>query len=116
MIAYGVISLKSDGLQDWNEKVKEEIWNEHPHTFIHLDNYLQFAPAAAVYGLNMLGIKGKNNLRDRSMILGLSTIIMTSATCTVKKFAGEWRPDGSNQLSFPSGHTANAFMAAGRLP
>lgn len=112
MIAYGVVSLKTDGLQDWNEKVKEEIWTEHPHTLFHLDNYLQYAPVAAVYGLNMMGIKGKNNLRDRTMILGISAVIMTSATFTVKKFAGEWRPDGSDRLSFPSGHTANAFMAA----
>jgi len=112
MIAYGVVSLKTDGLQDWNEKVKEEIWTEHPHTLFHLDNYLQYAPVAAVYGLNMMGIKGKNNLRDRTMILGLSAIIMTTTTFTVKKFAGEWRPDGSDRLSFPSGHTANAFMAA----
>src|SRR4051812_47024416 len=60
MIAYGVTTLKSDGLQDINESIKEEIWTESPHKEIHIDNYLQFAPAAAVYALNIAGIKGKN--------------------------------------------------------
>jgi membrane-associated phospholipid phosphatase len=30
----------------------------------------------------------------------------------VKSFTAENRPDGSNRLSFPSGHTACAFMSA----
>jgi len=37
---------------------------------------------------------------------------MSSVVFSVKKVSGEWRPDGSDQLSFPSGHTANAFAAA----
>ncbi len=112
MIAYGAVSLSSDGLQDWNEGVKEEIWTEHPHKQLHIDNYLQWSPAVAVYGLNLLGIKGKNNFRDRTIIYGMSTLIMGSTVFGLKKLTGEWRPDGSNRFSFPSGHTATAFAAA----
>ncbi len=112
LVVYGVLAIKTDALQDWNEEAKEEIWTENPHKPIHLDNYLQFAPAASVYALNLAGIHGKHNFLDRSMIYGLSTLIMSSSVFYVKKISGEWRPDGSDQLSFPSGHTANAFAGA----
>ena len=111
-VVYGAISLKSDGLQDWNEGIKEEIWTEKPHKQFHIDNYLQFAPAVAVYGLNLVGIKGKHNLVDRTMIYGISTVIMGTTVYGLKKLSGEWRPDASDRSSFPSGHTATAFAAA----
>jgi membrane-associated phospholipid phosphatase len=111
-VAYGVISLRSDRLQSVNEKIKEEIYTERSPKKVKIDNYLIFAPAAAVYGLNAVGIKGKNNFRDRTMIYGLSQMIMSATVFSVKKFSAEIRPDGSDQLSFPSGHTASSFAAA----
>lgn len=112
LITYGFICLRSDPIQDLNEDLKDEIWTENPHQKWHIDNYLQFAPAIAVYGLNIAGIKGKNNLFDRSMIYVLSNIIMNSSVAAVKKLTHEQRPDGSDYLSFPSGHTAEAFASA----
>jgi hypothetical protein len=112
LVVYGALAVKMDALQDVNEKMKEEIWTEHPHNMFHADNYLQWSPAAAVYALNLAGIKGKNNFRDRTIIFGMSELIMSSVVFSVKKFTGEWRPNGSDALSFPSGHTANAFAGA----
>ena len=113
LVAYGVVSLHSDGLQDINENIKEELYTERTNQHkIQADNYLQFGPAIAVYGLNAIGIKGKNNFRDRSMIYGMSELLMTATVFTVKKITGETRPDGSDKYSFPSGHTASAFVAA----
>ena len=111
-ITYGILAVKTDALQDVNEKMKEEIWTERPHALFHADNYLQWTPALAVYGLNLAGIKGKNNFRDRTMIYGISELLMSSVVFSVKKFTGEVRPNSSDALSFPSGHTANAFAAA----
>lgn len=112
LVVYGALAVKMDAFQDWNEVVKEEVWTEHPHNLLHIDNYLQWSPAAAVYALNLAGIHGKNNFRDRTIIFGMSEIIMSSVVFSVKKFTGEWRPNGSDALSFPSGHTANAFAGA----
>ncbi len=112
MIAYGVTTLKSDGLQDINENIKEEIWTESLHKKIHIDNYLQFAPAAAVYALNIAGIKGKNNLRDRSIIYIMSNMIANTTVYSLKSTTRQQRPDGSSYSSFPSGHTAEAFASA----
>ena len=65
MILYGFVCLHVDPITDWNEEVKDEIWTEDPHKLNHMDNYLQFAPALAVYGLNLAGVRGEHNLLDR---------------------------------------------------
>ena len=78
----------------------------------HVDDYLQFAPAAAVYALNLSGIKGRHNLFDASMLYVTSAAIMGVSTHFVKQGVGRMRPDSSGHDSFPSGHTASAFMAA----
>jgi PAP2 superfamily len=112
LIVYGFISLGSDGLKDINEEVQEDAWTEHPHKYIHIDNFLQFAPALSVYALNAAGIHGKNNLRDRSMILLLSNLVSNGFVFSLKKVTHLLRPDGSSYTSFPSGHTTEAFASA----
>lgn len=112
MITYGVTSLKASMLKNVNKNVREEVAVEHPHQRVRVDDYLKWAPAVAVYGLNLAGIKGKNNLKDRSIIYGISMIITNSVVFGTKSISGEWRPDGSDKLSFPSGHTAVAFASA----
>jgi PAP2 superfamily len=112
LIVYGVSSLGNSTLKGFNNQMKEEIWQEHPHKKTKIDNYLRYSPAFAVYGLNALGIKGRNNLRDRSMIYLLSNVFLSGSVFGVKKLAHERRPDGGDYYSFPSGHTAQAFAAA----
>ncbi|WP_183148087.1 phosphatase PAP2 family protein [Chryseobacterium nematophagum] len=110
-ISYGVASLSITGLKQLNESTQYEI-NEHRPDHIRLDNYTQFVPAAAVYGLNVLGIKGKHNFKDRTIIYGTSLLITSAITIPLKHIVREERPDFSNNLSFPSGHTATAFASA----
>lgn len=111
-IAYGFISLENDGLKKLNTSTKFEITESYTGPVTKLDNYLQYAPAVAVYSLNALGIKGKNNFRDRTIIYALSTVITTAIVTPLKYITKEQRPDGSDFKSFPSGHTATAFAAA----
>lgn len=112
MIGYGVIALESDGLKKINQQVKEEIWIKRPHSLNHIDNFLPLVPAAMVYGLNIAGVKGKNNIGDQTLILLMSNILTTATFFSVKKISNELRPDASNYYSFPSGHTAIAFISA----
>ncbi|MDE5430185.1 phosphatase PAP2 family protein [Elizabethkingia meningoseptica] len=111
LISYGVLTLTSDALEQLNFSTKTEV-NEHLPKPSTLDNYTQFLPAAMVYGLNLSGIKGKHNLRDRSIILGTSLLITSAVVTPTKYLVKEERPDQSNNLSFPSGHTAIAFATA----
>ncbi|MEZ2445945.1 phosphatase PAP2 family protein [Chitinophaga sp. RCC_12] len=112
MISYGVFALNNPTLRDLNSTTKAEIKEDHPQFRTHIDNYLQYAPVAAVYILNAAGIQGKHNLRDRSIILGISAVITAGTVEIVKNRTHEERPDHSDYLSFPSGHTATAFAAA----
>ncbi|MCW3093040.1 MAG: hypothetical protein JWP81_4109 [Ferruginibacter sp.] len=112
LFVYGLSSLESNQLKSFNAEMKEEIWQEHPHKKTTIDNYLQYSPAIAVYGLNALGIKGRNNFRDRSMIYLISNVFLTSSVFGLKKLTHELRPDGEDYYSFPSGHTAEAFASA----
>lgn len=112
MLAYGFTSLENDGLRHINEEFKDELYTENPHRTVSIDNYLQFAPAAIVYGLNVIGIKGRHNLRDRTMIYAMSNIFLNISVTSLKKITRLPRPDGSAESSFPSGHTAEAFASA----
>lgn len=111
LIGYGVVSLTSDALKDLNRSTKYEI-GEHQPKHIKLDNYTQYLPAVMVYGYNLAGIKGKHNLKDRTIIYGTSQLISAAFVLPLKHMVKEERPDGSNTLSFPSGHTAAAFSSA----
>jgi hypothetical protein len=87
--------------------------NEHvPNFHTSIDNYMMHAPALIVYGLNAAGVKGKNDFRNRTLLLLKSEAIMFTLTFTLKSATGELRPDGSDRQSFPSGHTAQAFATA----
>ncbi|MBK1439954.1 phosphatase PAP2 family protein [Parapedobacter sp. ISTM3] len=110
-ISYGALSLLSPGLKGLNASTRHET-REHIVAGAVIDNYTQYAPAAAVYGLNLFGVKGKHNLKDRTVIYITSQLILGVIVVPTKSWVGEQRPDGSNNLSFPSGHTATAFSAA----
>lgn len=111
LIGYGVIGIESDQLKLFNTEIKEEI-NEDIDEKITIDDFSQYLPAASVYGLNALGIKGKHNLKDRTIILGTSYLLMSASVLSLKSITKVERPDGSGFNSFPSGHTATAFAGA----
>lgn len=112
LISYGFIALENDGLNRLDKNTNLEIREDHPVFITKLDNYLQYTPALAVYGLNALGVKGKNNFSNRTMIYSLCTLISTGAVLPLKKITKIQRPDESGFNSFPSGHTTTAFAAA----
>ncbi|MBL0735271.1 phosphatase PAP2 family protein [Flavobacterium sp. GN10] len=111
LIGYGVIGLESDQLLSFNSQIKKEV-TEDIDEKVTIDDFSQYAPAVSVYALNAFGVKGKNNMRDRSVILVTSYAIMATTVLGLKSISHVERPDGSSNNSFPSGHTATAFMGA----
>lgn len=58
MVGYGIISLiKKNPINELDRTTKDELQEDHPKFAAHADNYLQFAPAAAVYALNLPELK-----------------------------------------------------------
>nr|WP_245891740.1 phosphatase PAP2 family protein [Flavobacterium faecale] len=111
LMTYSIIGLESESIKSINSGLREEI-TEHIDKKITIDDFSQYAPALTVYALNNLGIKGQHNLRDRSIILATSYLLMTSVVLPLKNISHIERPDGSSYNSFPSGHTATAFVGA----
>lgn len=87
----------------------EEWRGEHRVT---VDDYLQYAPSASVYGLSLLGADAKHNYVDRTLELAVSYVAVGVMVNAIKYTVREPRPDGSANNSFPSGHTATTFMGA----
>lgn len=80
-----------------------------------IDNYLQFEPILQIYGGRYLGLKPKNDFLHQTINIAISNAIMGGIVQTMKHTFKEERPDGSDQYSFPSGHTATAFTNASLL-
>lgn len=111
LIGYGFIGLNSDQLKGYNFEIQDEVTENIDQKF-SIDDFMQYAPAVSVYALNACGVEGKNNLKDRSIILATSYLIMAAVVLPLKSITKVERPDGSSNNSFPSGHTATAFAGA----
>lgn len=111
LISYGLLTQKVDWLKKLDVSSHNKV-GEHFTERIHLDDYLQFAPAVAVYGLDLMGVKAKHNFRDRTFVMAMSHLLMATSVYSMKRITGVERPNGSNFRSFPSGHTATAFTGA----
>lgn len=111
LIGYGIIGIESDQIQLFNKQIRDEV-TEDIDEKISIDDFSQYAPAVSVYALNLAGIKGKNNLRNQSVIIATSYLILSSTVLGLKSITKVERPDGSSKNSFPSGHTATAFAGA----
>ncbi len=97
---------------------RQDYANEHSRTRLitnfhnEIDNYTQFAPALLAAGLNFIGVEGRSDhwrfLASSAMAYG----IMAAIVNPIKHTAKEMRPDGTSRNSWPSGHTATAFVSA----
>jgi len=112
LISYGFVALETKQMRGWDVGIKNEIREDNPTFHTPVDNYLQYAPAAAVYGLNAAGIHGLNNFRDRTIIYLMANAMMSISVESLKKITKVPRPDGGGTNAFPSGHTATAFVSA----
>ena len=110
-VTYGALAQVAKPLRRLDEHADKEV-RRHFTKHRRFDDYLQYAPVTAVYGLDLMGVKAKNNLRDRTFVVITSHLIIGGVVQTIKITTGIERPDGSNRLSFPSGHTATAFTGA----
>ena len=80
-----------------------------------IDDYTQFFGPAMVVGLKLGGYEGRSDWPRLLASAGMSYLIMAGLVNGIKYSAKEMRPDGSTANSWPSGHTATAFVGASLL-
>lgn len=111
MIGVGTLGIKSDWMERRNEEMREEM-QEHFHHRLTFDNYTQYVPLLAAYGLKMGGCRGLHDVRRFTVVAATAYTIMGVTVNALKYTTAIRRPDGSTRNSFPSGHTATAFCGA----
>ena len=80
-----------------------------------IDDYAQYFGPAMVVGLKLGGYEGRSDWPRLLSSAGMSYAIMAAFVNGIKYTAKEMRPDGSTANSWPSGHTATAFVGASLL-
>ncbi|MCC8423916.1 phosphatase PAP2 family protein [Mucilaginibacter sp. UR6-11] len=111
-ITYGALTFAVHPLRRIDYFIQTETNKTGASFHTTTESYFQFAPIAMVYGLNLVGVSGKNTFVDRTALLALSAGILGVTGYSTKHLTHRLRPNGEDHLSFPSGHTATAFMGA----
>lgn len=100
----------------WFHSVRDDIHEKmncmRGGCYFHADDYLQYLPVAANVSMGCLGIKSRHCFKERAAITATAYAAMGIIVNVGKVSFRERRPDSNARNSFPSGHTATAFMGA----
>jgi membrane-associated phospholipid phosphatase len=77
-----------------------------------LDDYIQFAPIGIMYGADLFKLKAEHSVWNQSKFLFMSNALTGLIVLGLKHVTHIERPDGSSFTSYPSGHTAQAFVTS----
>lgn len=95
--------------------IKNSVVSSNLNFHTSADDYLRFAAVPFIFGLDFLGVKGKTDYKNRAVLFIKAEAIMIVSTGLLKRATQVIRPDGSDDHSFPSGHSAQAFLAAAMI-
>lgn len=119
-ISWAGVPLFVAGIIAKSEKqaFRQDYRNSHVNTRLvtefktGIDDYLQFFSPALTLGLKAGGVEGRSDWLRMMTSAAMSYGIMAGFVNGIKYTASEMRPDGSTRNSWPSGHTATAFVGA----
>lgn len=111
LIGTGLIINYSNG-SIGKENLQKNIQKSFPDFNTNADNFLLFVPAITMYTADIFKVKSKNDAFTQTKYLAIAGLTNSLITIGIKTLTKEMRPDGSDNDSFPSGHTSNAFVMA----
>lgn len=99
------------------KKAFRQNMKDNKHTLLtdfktRIDDYSQFFGPVMATGLKIGGVEGRSDWGRYLASAAMSYGIMAAFVNSIKYTAKEMRPDGSTANSWPSGHTATAFVGA----
>ena len=112
LITSGAILLNTQVNKNIQTSVRNAFGNDF-HTPV--DDFIQLVPVAQIYAGKYFGFTPKNDFVHQTINIAMANAIMCGVVIGLKNTFKEERPDGSNNLSYPSGHTATAFTNASLL-
>ncbi len=97
-----------------DKEIKQLRFNISSDFHTDVDDYLQYSPAVLILGLKAFGYDGRSSWGELGTSAVFSYALMFASTQGLKYAVDRTRPDADNH-SFPSGHTATAFLFATML-
>lgn len=92
--------------------IRDRVVEGMPGFQCRVDDYIQYAPLATQLTLSMCGVQGRSKNRWQVLVTdAMAAAMMATVVNGMKYSIDRTRPNGSS-ASFPSGHTATAFMGA----
>lgn len=110
LIGSGALVLCSQRMRSADNQINRGVSAQHKR--LSYDDYIQYVPTASVLLLDVCGVKSANGLKKQAITLPLSILLTATLVNAGKYSVQRIRPDQSSRNSFPSGHTATAFMGA----
>ena len=80
-----------------------------------LDDVMQYVPYASVFVLKACGVESRDDWKKLAITTTASWVATVGTGWILKQSIKAWRPDDSDQKSFPSGHSMIAFAGATAL-
>ena len=111
LISYGAYTFNGGGFYT-NQQANRDIHRLFPTYRTRLDDILILAPYVELGVVALAGVESSHDRLNLGLVILKSELFMLGTVFAVKNLTRETRPDGSDNLSFPSGHTAQAFLAA----
>lgn len=111
LLCQPILEAYSQTPGNWDEDFRCLRYTTVPGFHCAADDYVQYAPAAVMLGLKACGYDGRTGWGPMIVADAFSIAAMTIVTRGIKYSVERTRPDGGDH-SFPSGHTATAFMSA----
>lgn len=105
LLAVGALGTAIDGWEDFHIISRKESVKK-----IRIDDYMEWGMFGWVFVCDVFA-KEKHNFVDQIFLLTLAEGLNAGMIHGLKNAIDETRPDGA-PYSFPSGHTANAFLGA----
>ncbi len=110
LIGLGITTIKGNGMYSSYE-AKEEIEEHLGGWHTRADDLLQFAPYVGLATASMFSFQMRDDRLNTLLLIAKSEAIMMASVHMTKRLTNVDRPNGQ-AYAFPSGHTAQAFLAA----
>ncbi|MCW2118100.1 phosphatase PAP2 family protein [Flavobacterium sp. 7A] len=112
LVATGTVLLNSQLNSDIQNNANRFFGSKF-HT--QLDNLTVFMPLGQIYAGRLFGFESKNTVKHQTISIVTANALSYGLVTILKNAVKSHRPDASDQLSFPSGHSAIAFTNAALL-
>lgn len=114
LIGYGISVIGDNGFYSSHDAQKD-IQEHYPDFHTKVDDALLLVPYLELAAANLFNQKSNHDFVNTSLLILKAEAIYMVTIFGLKEVTNTERPNGENNHSMPSGHTAQAFLAASIL-